>query len=277
VTLTGTLSPIGTATFTGWIGGWDNQGQYHWIPVTIQLDSGAEISSVDGQLLRSAGILTDGKTVTVQGFGTSPVTAYQYPNLTLVPEADPHAPILAGQSLYSGIGQSGLGADFQVNLGQNVLRQGNFTIHGNRWSFTYQPAAMPDVSTQSAPPTAHVIHAGYLGVQVAPTPSSWSVQGCQILNVITGSPAAQAGLVGADNRIDPVGDVMTQIVNDSTRKTYPITTCQAFQQAMAHTLPGQALTISYYHRQVFIVGWWEPKQVTVFLQSFPSNTNAGVY
>ena len=55
ITLSGTLSPDHTALFPAWVGGTTASGQWVWVPVTVQLDSGAQMSMVSGSMLTAAG------------------------------------------------------------------------------------------------------------------------------------------------------------------------------------------------------------------------------
>lgn len=126
----------------------------------------------------------------------------------------------------------------------------------------------PRVTTTSTPPpvsTPAPTGRGWLGVSVANPPSDWTVSGCEIINVLANTPAASAGLVGADNRIDPVGDVISQVSAGS--QTQPIGSCAQLLSFMQGTRPGEQITLNYWHRQVFILGHWVARQVAVTLAS----------
>lgn len=119
----------------------------------------------------------------------------------------------------------------------------------------------------SAPP-------GYLGVAYRdPAPNS-GVSGCEVVRA--SGPAAQAGLVGSTQRTDPVGDVISEIVDQTDGNTaWPIPSCSAFLAAMAQTRAGDVLTLSYYHRQVIwylFSGTWKPEtaQATLTASACPS-------
>lgn len=105
---------------------------------------------------------------------------------------------------------------------------------------------------------------GFLGVTVTDPPSDWTVSGCEVVNVLPNTPAAQAGMVGRDNRIDPVGDVIAE-VSTRTLGAVAVNNCAALLSFLKATHPGEALTIRYWHRQVFIFGHWIARRVTVTL------------
>lgn len=142
VRLTGTLSPWGLAQFPGWLGGTDRQGRYHWIPVTVDIDTGAEWSAVDGQVLARSGIMPDGQTTVIAGFGGTE-TVQQFAGLTLVPAADPTAPLIDNAPMWSGIEGTVMATYEQVNLGQDVLSTPGtvFTVSGTTWTLQYRPHA----------------------------------------------------------------------------------------------------------------------------------------
>ena len=126
----------------------------------------------------------------------------------------------------------------------------------------------PQVTTTTTPAPVNTpapTGPGWLGVSVANPPSDWTVSGCEIINVLANTPAASAGLVGADNRIDPVGDVVSQVAAGSD--TQPITSCAQFVSFMHGTKPGEQITLNYWHRQVIILGHWVARQVAVTLAS----------
>ena len=109
---------------------------------------------------------------------------------------------------------------------------------------------------------------GWLGVTVVNPPSDWTVSGCEIVNVLANTPAALAGLVGADNRFDPVGDVISQVSAGS--QSQAVASCAQFLSFMHGTRPGEQITLNYWHRQVFILGHWVARQVAVTLASSQS-------
>ena len=119
----------------------------------------------------------------------------------------------------------------------------------------------PQVTTTTTTPVP--AGPGRLGVSVANPPSDWTVSGCELINVLANTPAAAAGLVGAENRTDPVGDVISEVSTGGQSQV--ITTCGQLLSFMQGTHPGQQVTLSYWHRQVFIFGHWVARQVTVTL------------
>lgn len=276
VTLSGTLTQDGTALFPAWIGGIDASGQFQWVPVTVQLDSGAQESQVSGTVLEQNGLTHTTQSTVFTGVGGT-VTGYWFPNLSLIPQADPHDPIFTNHGLYSGLG--GIGTTVaSVNLGQDILQTATFQINGSHWTFTYQPTAAPPVpalpstgpSSTSPSPQSSAIGPGYLGIEVTSTPQDWTVQGCQVYTVLAGSPASTTALVGQTQRTDPVGDVITQIT-DTTKNWGPLTVsnCSQLEQDMSHTSPGDQITLGYYHRAVFILGHWEAESASVSLSVWP--------
>lgn len=138
-----------------------------------------------------------------------------------------------------------------------------------------QPAtphlSTPQVTTTTALPPANTpapTGPGWLGVSVANPPSDWTVSGCEIINVLANTPAASAGLVGRDNRIDPVGDVISQVASGS--QSQAIASCAQFLSFMHGTHPGEQITLNYWHRHVFILGHWVARQATLTLASSQS-------
>lgn len=145
---------------------------------------------------------------------------------------------------------------------------------------TVQPAAnqttpplTPTVSTSTEPTSTaprtmkRPALPGFLGITMTNPPSDWTVSGCEIVNVLPKTPAAEAGLVGADNRTDPVGDVITSLVIGGTVWATP--NCAALHAALSHTHPGETVGIHYEHRVVFILGHWASRQVSVALATPP--------
>lgn len=287
ITLSGTLGSNQRASFSAWVGGQNASGQFVWVPVTVELDTGAPSTNVDGQLLQQYGLQSDGQTESISGFGSGSVTGYQYTGLTLVPVADPTQAIAANDNWYSGIGASGLSSYFQLNVGEDIIQQGHFSIQGQSWSFTYVPAeTLSSPPSSSSPPPSSggggqgnppaTAGTGYLGVDVTNPPSDWTVTGCEVTAALGGSPAAQAGFIGSTQRTDPVGDVINQIT-DVTQGWGPIAvnSCAGLAAAMATTRPGDQVTLGYYHRHVFIFGSWVPKTVTVTLTAWPLGMSGG--
>ena len=219
ITLSGTLSADGTASFPAWVGGTTASGQWVWVSVTVQLDSGAQMSQVSGAALTSAGIAHTTQTSQFYGIGGT-TTGYLFPNLSLVPKADSRGPIFVHHDIYSGLGP--IGSTVGVNIGQDLLQNGDFQINGSHWTYTYLPAttlSAPPASNPSSPlptPGSSSPSTEYLGIEITHTPSDWSVQGCQVYQVLAGSPASNTPLIGQTQRTDPVGDVITQIA-DSTQ------------------------------------------------------------
>jgi hypothetical protein len=105
---------------------------------------------------------------------------------------------------------------------------------------------------------------GFLGVTVTNPPADWTVSGCEVVNVLPNTPAAEAGMVGRDNRIDPVGDVIAEVSAPALGRV-AVSNCAELESFLKVTHPGQALTIHYWHRQVFIFGHWVARRVTVTL------------
>lgn len=122
-------------------------------------------------------------------------------------------------------------------------------------------------STSSAtPPSSSTGPQGtgaYLGIIPAPVPSDWSVSsGCQVEHVIPGTPASQAGLIGAQDRIDPVGDVIDQVNGQQ------ISSCSALKNFLATASSGEQVNIHYWYRKVFLIlASWVSKNATAILGS----------
>lgn len=88
-----------------------------------------------------------------------------------------------------------------------------------------------------------------------------------MIDALQGGPAASAGLVGADNRTDPVGDVIYTISYSS--KTWLVGNCADYTNALAAMRPGDVVSIQYWHRVVvFSSGKWvaESTQATLVAQ-----------
>jgi hypothetical protein len=127
------------------------------------------------------------------------------------------------------------------------------------------PSAPPRrrAPTRSAPSVP-----GYFGATYQDAPADWTVSGCELLDVSPGSPAALAGLVGAVNRFDPVGDVIYEAVVRGVPR--PIPNCTVLSTVLAETTPGETLPLSYYHRVVdLFFGHWQARSTTVTLTAAP--------
>ncbi len=138
---------------------------------------------------------------------------------------------------------------------------------------TSSPSASLSASPSSSPvrisTSTTAAQPGYLGVEVGNPPQDWTVTGCEILNVYQGTPAAQAGLVGAHNRLDPVGDVIASLTYPGGN-TVPVANCGDLQQALSSTYPGERVTLQYFHRVVrMFIGHWVRRLVEVTLASPP--------
>jgi hypothetical protein len=137
---------------------------------------------------------------------------------------------------------------------------------GSGVSVTASIAPSPAVS--SAPATSTPTAPGYFGATYQDPPSDWTVTGCELLNVAPGSPAADAGLVGAENRTDPVGDVIYAVVVNGTPQ--PVPNCVVWGNVLARSMAGETLSLSYYHRVVdLFIGHWEAEQTSVTLTAGP--------
>lgn len=118
------------------------------------------------------------------------------------------------------------------------------TVYGN-----------PNDPVYAACSTNPQVQPGVLGVQTRDAPSTYSVHGCEVLHVIPGSAAASAGMVGASDRTDPVGDVIfgVYVAGQNT----PIGNCAGLTAALQHTVPGMQVSVSYDHRVVqVLMGQW---------------------
>lgn len=100
------------------------------------------------------------------------------------------------------------------------------------------------------------VQPGSLGIETQDAPSDYTVSGCEIINVLSNSAAASAGLVGADNRTDPVGDVIFGLTIGGQYTAIP--NCAALTTALRQTVPGTQVSVSYDHRVVqFLIGSWK--------------------
>lgn len=115
----------------------------------------------------------------------------------------------------------------------------------------------------------HGAPAGYLGVQTADPLASWTVRGCEVISVLPDTPAAFTSLVGRSQRLDPVGDVLYGLLNQSAEaKSFRIERCADLTRALAQTRVGDQVVLQYFHRvAAFPVGSWENKQTFAVLAS----------
>ena len=110
-------------------------------------------------------------------------------------------------------------------------------------------------STASASGTSGNGAPGVLGASVQDVPADWPVRGCEIAAVEPGGTAAALGLVGATQRTDPVGDVISTIQDRTTAGgPQPIASCAALTSALAQMQGGDAITVGYYHRVAGLLG-----------------------
>ena len=145
---------------------------------------------------------------------------------------------------------------------------GNSPSTSNNQSSNQSPSTSPQTTIPSAIPGNPPPVPGYLGINMTDAPSDWTVQGCEVVHAVPGSPAANAGMVGSQDRTDPVGDVITGItVNGSTVQ---VPDCSALHNTLADTRPGDQATIYYQHRAVsLLLGEWKPEQVMLYLAQPP--------
>lgn len=110
--------------------------------------------------------------------------------------------------------------------------------------------------------------AGFLGVEFQDPPSDWTVTGCEIVHVLPGTPAAAAGLIGAQDRLDPVGDVIYGLSLNGSYAS--ISNCLDLTTALATTQAGEPVEIYFYHRVVnLLVGSWTAETTTAVLGTQP--------
>jgi len=133
---------------------------------------------------------------------------------------------------------------------------------------TIQTVTTPPVASTPTPPTP--TGRGYLDASVQNPPGDWTVTGCELVNVLPNGAAASAGLVGRDNRTDPVGDVIAEVSSANTGMK-PVANCAELMSFLSGTTPGESITLNYWHRQVFIFGHWVARQVTLKLSSSPNS------
>lgn len=95
-----------------------------------------------------------------------------------------------------------------------------------RWAYEANTAVAQFQSIHEASP-------GVLGVFVQNTASDWTVQGCMVTQAISGGTASRMGLIGSQQRTDPVGDVITAIqdVTDGNQQ-WAVPNCAALNKAM---------------------------------------------
>ncbi len=151
-------------------------------------------------------------------------------------------------------GQASAAAQAAVGEAKAALEQVHAAVSQvSAWEGQGEAAITAWQQVHSAPP-------GYFGMAYADPPSDWTVQGCEVITANPGAPAAGAGLIGRDQRIDPVGDVITSITDTTdVDTTWPVPNCAALQSAVAQTRAGDQVTIDYYHRLVVLLfGQWVP-------------------
>lgn len=142
ITLTGPEQYGGYAFFPVII--WQHtQGRWVSVRGNALLDTGGGGIVVDGTQLGRAGMQNTGQTVEQFGVGSAPATGTDWPGLYVAPVADPQDYILANQTEPSGLGPAinRDGTDEVINLGGSVIDQGQFTVHGNQWTWTYTPVS----------------------------------------------------------------------------------------------------------------------------------------
>ncbi len=124
------------------------------------------------------------------------------------------------------------------------------------WQRALGPTTSSNGGGNSSPVNITPSQPGYLGVETTDAPSDWTVQGCEVLHVYPGTPAAMMGLVGSEDRTDPVGDVIYSLGINGT--VYYTPNCTALTHALSKTAPGDAIQIDYYHRDVSLLSaTWE--------------------
>ncbi len=101
----------------------------------------------------------------------------------------------------------------------------------------------------TAPAKARSVSTDVLGARVQAPPAAWPVRGCEVMTVQPGSTVASLGLVGASQRIDPMGDVIAAVqdvtVGGGTQATPD---CAALAAAAARAHDGDTITVTYDHR-----------------------------
>ncbi|MDA8216519.1 MAG: hypothetical protein M0Z94_02780 [Dehalococcoidales bacterium] len=123
-------------------------------------------------------------------------------------------------------------------------------------------------SSSGSGTSATVSQPGYLGIEMTDAPSDWTVQGCEVVHVYPGTPAALMGLVGSEDRTDPVGDVIYSVV--ARGATYWTPTCAALSNVLASSSPGETIQVAYYHRVVDLLSAsWEAEEGVATLATQP--------
>lgn len=135
---------------------------------------------------------------------------------------------------------------------------------------TVQSAYAQAAAAVRAWTNVHDAPAGYLGVQTLDPPASWTVRGCEVIAVLPDTPAAFTSLVGRSQRLDPVGDVLYTLINQTAEgKVFRLESCADLARALAQTRVGDQVVLHYYHRvAAFPVGSWENKQTFAVLASW---------
>jgi len=132
---------------------------------------------------------------------------------------------------------------------------------------------------QNSVPGQPLFIPGHFGILVQDPPADWTVRGCEIVWAAPGSPAAQAGLVGARNRVDPVGDVIQHLIVGVEGRGFVvnavISNCADLESAMQQVSANTDVQIQYAHRVVTgLVGHWEREYTVVATtaQAYPGTT-----
>ena len=123
----------------------------------------------------------------------------------------------------------------------------------------------------------HSAPRGVLGITVGNPPPTLGVQGCEVLAVQPGSAGSAAGLVGAAESPDGVGDVITGLADATDASaTWTITDCGALQSAMAQTRIGDHVTVTYMRSQnlVFTTQWVQASGSAVLGQGATASATA---
>lgn len=117
----------------------------------------------------------------------------------------------------------------------------------------------------------HTAASGYLGIGYQDPPGDWSVSGCEVTDVPAGTPAASTPLTGSAQRLDPVGDVIQEIVDSTdSSASWTIASCADLDTALQYTRAGDEVTIYYQHRvSAFPTGYWVPETTTAVLTQAP--------
>ena len=140
VTVSGTMNGAGDAMLPVVV--WQNvHGQWVSAQGNALLDAGGVGIIMDGTRLRQAGMQNNGQAVQEYGIGSAPVQGTVWPGLYVAPLADPKAYILANQAEPSGLGTAITddGNNEAINIGGEILDQGQFVVNGSQWSWAYTP------------------------------------------------------------------------------------------------------------------------------------------